>query len=97
MLHMPRHSAGLMRSAGPPRVWMVERGKESGRARMMEEAKHPGMDCGCLLCYWSSPQYTAAGCWAGTSCGPSPPPGRDQSEGLKNVLLKENLVMIYLI
>lgn len=80
MLRMLQHFARLMRSVGPPQVWMVEKGKVSGRLRMMEEAKHPGIGCGCLPCYWSSPQHTAAGCWAGTNCSPSPPPERDQSE-----------------
>lgn len=92
MLHTPRHFAGLTRSAGPPQVWMVERGKANGRVRMMEEARHPGMGCGCLLGYWSSPQHTAAGCWAGTNCSPSPPPERGQSEIVRNALLNFNVM-----
>lgn len=90
MLRMLQHFARLMRSVGPPQVWMVEKGKVSGRLRMTEEAKHPGIGCGCLPCYWSSPQHTAAGCWAGTNCSPSPPPERDQSETVRNAPLNGN-------
>lgn len=91
---MPQHFAGLVRSAGPPEVWMVETGKVNGRVRMMEEARHPDKGYGYLLCYWSSHQHTVAGCWAGTNCSLSPPPERDQSEIVKSALLNDKTFSI---
>lgn len=90
MLQTAQHFVGLTRSAGFPHVWMAERAKVSGRAKMMEEAKHPGTGCGCLLCYWCSPQHTEAGCWAATDCSPSLPPETDQSEIDRNAALNDN-------
>lgn len=85
MRHTPRRSAGLTRSGGPPQALMAGRDRMTGSVAVMEEVRRPGTDCGCLLCYWSSPRSTEAGRWAETSCSPSPPPERHQSEILRNV------------
>lgn len=81
MPKMPPHSAGSVRSADPPPVWMAAREKAIERVRTMAEAASPGTGCGGgLLGHRSSPRHTAAGCWAATNCSPCPPPERDRSE-----------------
>lgn len=62
MPYMLQELAGLVRNEGPLQAWMVEKDKERRWIWMMEEAKHPGMDCRYLLSDWSSPQNTGAGC-----------------------------------